>query len=85
MVTHYTLHKIVITYFIYQISSFSQFELVLISLNQLQPNCSSDWFELIWTGFLWFSPVFFSSYLIRQPVAVAVASQEGKKLDLTGL
>ena len=35
-----------------------QFELVLISSNQLQPNCSLDWFELIWTGFLQFSLFF---------------------------
>ena len=56
---------------------------VLISSNQLQLNCSSDWFELIWTGFFVVQSGFFSSYLIRQLVAVTVASKKGKKPDLT--
>ena len=53
---------------------------VLVSSNQLQLNCSLDWFFAVQSSF-------FSSYLIRQPVAVVVASQKGKKkkTDLTGL
>ena len=60
MVTpYYTLHSIVLTYSIYKLSSFSQFELVLVNLNWLQQlNHSLDWVELIWIGFLPISPVF---------------------------
>ena len=74
MVDYYTLHTIVYNRF-YVLNSMRR--PVLVSSNQLQLNCSLNWFEPFWTGF-------FGSYHNRQPVSVVVHPNGAKKLDWTG-
>src|SRR5882762_7334326 len=81
-VTYYTLYTIVYNSFYVPNTSFSQLKSVIVSSNWTLQKVSSNWFGPVFCGFLWFRTGFFWFYHIRQPVAVAVASQKGKKTGL---